>query len=187
MTSGRPTRTVVVAAASRHGSTEEVAARLVATLTERLSDEWVVVRADPTDTDGFADADAVVLGSAIYFGRWLRPATQALAWLRDHPPRRIWLFSTGPVAGDEAEIAAETSADALADLAEGDEHMVFGGRLDPAELGPVERLVVRAVKARPGDHRDWSAVDRWAVHIADELEPHVVPSSNTRAGSGGSS
>ncbi|KQX75867.1 flavodoxin domain-containing protein [Aeromicrobium sp. Root472D3] len=166
-------RSLVVAAASRHGSTAEIADRLAADLAGTLGDPWTVTRVGLTDPRRLIEADAVVLGSAVYYGRWMRSATHALDHLREEPPDHLWIFSTGPVSDSEDENARTISADAMADLGEEDEvdeHRVFGGRLDDAQLSFVERVVVRAVGATPGDHRRWDDVDAWARQIADELQ-----------------
>jgi menaquinone-dependent protoporphyrinogen oxidase len=45
-----------------------------------------------------ASFDAVVLGSAVYAGRWLDPARQYAALYADVlRARPVWLFSSGPI------------------------------------------------------------------------------------------
>lgn len=175
MTSVAPLRTLVVAAASRHGGTCEIADRLAWTLENDLPLGWRVVRPDLSDLRVFDDADAVVLGSAIYYGHWMHAAAHALAYLKDAPLFDLWLFSTGPVSEIESENAQIISADSMVESGQAVEHRVFGGRLDTSRLTWVERTVVRAVHAIPGDHRDWDEVDAWAHHIAKQLA--VVPAT----------
>lgn len=179
MTESPVRRTVVVAAASRHGSTAEIADRLASRLQASLSADWNVCRSDPANDWSLADADAVLLGSAIYFGRWLRPARRALQRIDNRD--RVWLFSSGPVAAAENERSTELGRSAH------HPHATFGGCLDPSRLTRLERLVTRLVHADAGDRRDWSAIDRWADGIADELsrsfDSHDHPSADAdRAG-----
>lgn len=162
-------KTLVVAAASRHGGTCEIADRIAETLRLGLPDNWHVVRGELSDLRILDDADAVVLGSAIYYGHWMRAASKALDYLHESMPADLWLFSTGPISEVESENAQMISADQLAETGEADEHKVFGGRLDTSHLNLLERIVVRGVHALPGDHRDWLVVDEWANHIAAEL------------------
>ncbi|WP_332661734.1 flavodoxin domain-containing protein [Aeromicrobium sp.] len=176
MTALAPSRTLVVAAASRHGGTCEIADRLAWTLENDLPLGWRVIRPDLTDLQVLDDADAVVLGSAIYYGRWMRAAARALAYLKDAPLFDLWLFSTGPVSDVESENAQIISADSMVEAGQAIEHKVFGGRLDTSRLSWVERTVVKAVHAIPGDHRDWDEVDEWAHHIAQKLS--VVPGTD---------
>ena len=173
MSSVASSRTLVVAAASRHGGTCEIADRLAWTLENDLPLGWRVVRPDLSDLRALDDADAVVLGSAIYYGHWMRAAAHALAYLKDAPLFDLWLFSTGPVSEVESENAQIISADSMVEAGQAIEHKVFGGRLDTSRLNWVERAVVKAVHAIPGDHRNWDEVDAWAHHIATQLS--VVP------------
>jgi menaquinone-dependent protoporphyrinogen oxidase len=168
-----PQRTLVVGAASRHGGTCEIADRLAATLSRELSPGWNVVRTDLSDLRDLDDADAVVLGSAIYFGHWMHSAGRALQRVKDAPLLDLWLFSTGPISDVESADAQVPSADAMITSGQAVEHKIFGGRLDTTHLNWVERAAVKAVHALPGDHRDWDQVDDWALHIVDQLS--VVP------------
>ena len=43
------------------------------------------------------------------------------------------------------------------------DHRVFAGKLDKAELGQLERTMVRAVRAPEGDFRDWDQIAEWAM------------------------
>lgn len=159
----------MVGAASRHGATAEIADRIADHLARSLSSPWSVSRSDLTDLTDLDGADGVVLGSAIYLGRWMHRAKEALERVQDASTARLWLFSTGPVSDSDSENEQAISADVLAMTDDADEHMVFGGKLDPSTLSLAERLVVKAVHAPAGDHRDWDAVDAWARHIAVEL------------------
>jgi menaquinone-dependent protoporphyrinogen oxidase len=52
--------------------------------------------------------------------------------------------------------------------------------VEPAELGFMERLAVRAVHAPAGDYRDWEAIRAWADRIARELtQLQASPSGGT--------
>lgn len=175
-----PSRSVVVAAASKHGSTLEIADRVAERLSQILPASWCVTRIGLTDLSAFDGADAVILGSAIYYGHWMRPAARVLKHLREKQPERLWLFSTGPVSDTNTENDETIAADALADIAEGDEHMVFAGKLNSSSLSLPERLVVKAVHAVPGDHRDWDEVDAWADHIAAELRVQPPPAERAK-------
>jgi menaquinone-dependent protoporphyrinogen oxidase len=179
MSAVAPARTLVVAAASRHGGTCEIADRLASTLQADLPLGWRVVRPELSDLRVFDDADAAVLGSAIYYGHWMRAAAHALAYVKDVPLLGLWLFSTGPVSDLDSENAQIISADSMVATGQAVEHKVFGGRLDTSELTWVERAVVKAVHAVPGDHRDWDQVDDWAHHIAQQLSVVPPPSDGT--------
>jgi menaquinone-dependent protoporphyrinogen oxidase len=63
--------TVLVAAASKHGATDEIAERIGANLADRgLTVEVKKLQ----DVDDLKRDEAVVLGSAIFYGRWMKEA-----------------------------------------------------------------------------------------------------------------
>jgi menaquinone-dependent protoporphyrinogen oxidase len=160
--------TVLVAFASKHGATEEIA-RAIGEVFEAQGVDVEVKRMEDVDT--VVPYDAFVLGSAIYMGAWLRPARQ---FLDEHAEilglRPTWLFSSGPV-GSPPHPAAANSFDGadLVQLTGAREHRVFGGRLEKNELGLAERAVVGALRVPGGDYREWDAVAAWATAIARVL------------------
>lgn len=162
MTPSNVRRTVVVAAASRHGSTAEIADRVADRLRDSLPGHWSVCRSEPGNAWSLADADAIVLGSGIYFGRWLRPARRALQRIDDH--EHVWLFSSGPIGASD-----ETEQDTGLGRSAHHPHAMFGGCLVPSRLTRLERFVTRRLRVDAGDHRDWAAIDRWADGIAEVL------------------
>ena len=156
---------VLVAYASRHGSTAEIAERIGARLRE-AGHEVEVERVDEiADVDG---CDAVVLGSAVYVGKWLEPARSFVdAHAATLCSRRVWLFSSGPL-GEPPRPEADHCVD-VANIVEATraiEHQVFAGRLDRSTLGVGERAVARLVKVAEGDFREFDAIDEWADEIA---------------------
>ena len=64
---------VVVAAASKHGATAEIGDRIAEALSGSGLDVEVVGPGQLDTVDGY---DAVVLGSAVYAGRWRREARE---------------------------------------------------------------------------------------------------------------
>jgi menaquinone-dependent protoporphyrinogen oxidase len=160
---------VAVAGASRHGATREIAQRIADRLTSMLPQGWDVRVCEPTDLEALNEADAVVLGSAIYFGRWMKSARRARAYLEAAAVPAVWLFSSGPVSEHGDENRSVIAADKAAPAGETLGHAVFGGRIHRPSLGWLERVIVRAVKAVDVDARDWQAIDDWASSIAMNL------------------
>lgn len=163
---------VLVTAASRHGSTLELATEIGARLRESLPAPATIVDVrDIDDVDSVAGYQAVVVGSAVYLGQWLDAAKRFAATygpaLRDIP---VWLFSSGPV-GDPLvpEPGSAVDVGSVVDLLGPVEHRVFAGAIDRSALRFAERTVVRALHVPEGDFRDWAAVREWAVHIAEAL------------------
>jgi len=153
--------------ASKYGSTREVAEAIA----EELGRAHNVRVRDAAEVKGFDGADAVVLGSAIYAGHWLKPARTLLEERVDElVSRPTWLFSVGPI-GDPpqpADAGPEGISEAM-DAVRARGHEVFAGKLDHAALSRIERLMVRALRAPEGDFRDWGAIRAWARSVAAEL------------------
>lgn len=171
---------VLVAYASRHGSTMEIAQRIAAVLRE------AGFRTEVRSVDAIGDItpyDAFVIGGAAYMFHWLKEATVFVRRHRDTIARRpTWLFSSGPLGTDLVDEAGhdilETTRPREFDELEGlihprDEHVFFGAwdpEDPPAGLG---EWVLRHLPASPeipsGDFRDWPAIDAWAASIVDDL------------------
>ena len=49
------------------------------------------------------------------------------------------------------------------------DHRLFGGIVEMAGVPLWGRCVYRMTGGRPGDHRDWPAINAWATGIADAL------------------
>jgi menaquinone-dependent protoporphyrinogen oxidase len=159
----------LVAVATQHGATREIADMVGATLAGRGIETDIREVEEVSDLSGY---DAVVVGSAVYVGNWMKPARE---FVEQHDAelaaRPTWLFSSGPI-GDPPKPDAETAVkvDDLVERVGAREHRLFSGRLDPARLGLVQRMVARTVHAAPGDYRDWNAIQEWGTTIADALE-----------------
>jgi menaquinone-dependent protoporphyrinogen oxidase len=164
----RPRR-VLVTAASRHGATNDIARAIGAGLEADGSGLQAVVLPVEQHPDP-RSYDAVILGSAVYAGRWLESAREYAA--RNAAALRtktVWLFSSGPIG--EAPFPADEPHDAgpLTQVTGAVEHRIFPGRLDKLLLGVGERAMVTAMRAPLGDFRDWTAIRTWADEIARQL------------------
>lgn len=166
---------VLVAVASKHGSTYEIAEAIAEVLTTSGFHADVRSVDEMTSID---DYEAVILGSAIYAGSWLQEArrfTEINARkLADLP---VWLFSSGPLGADNPQPAVDTAKieETLANFPVR-EHKVFVGKLDMSKLSLAEKLITKAVRAPEGDFRDWQAIRAWSRNISAVLQtqPHSV-------------
>ena len=158
---------VLITAASKHGSTQEISERIGSVLNAR--GHHVDVQ-QPSEVRDVARYDVVVLGSAVYAGHRQKEAKALVereaSALRHRP---VWLFSSGPVGDppkpqeepvDTREVIAATGAF---------EHHVFAGRIEKHALSLGERAIVKALHVPEGDHRDWNEIDQWATTIADSI------------------
>ena len=161
-------KTVLVAYASRMGSTQEIATTIGDQLTSRGFEVQVVAAAAAPNAGIF---DAVVLGSALYTGRWDRDAVD---YLRRNAPdladRPTWLFQSGPT-GPSAGLAATPTPRGVRRVCDKiglAAPTTFGGNLDRSRAkGLLARWV--SVGDLAGDFRDWDQIRAWADDVADRL------------------
>jgi menaquinone-dependent protoporphyrinogen oxidase len=159
---------VLVTAASRHGGTAEVAHAIAMALEHA---DIAVDERRPEDVGHLNAYDGVVLGSAIYAGHWLKPATELVertsSRMRTLP---VWLFSTGPIGDPLKPEGAPLDITAISEQSGARDHRIFGGRLDKGQLGLGEKVLVRMVGATEGDYRQWDEINAWAMEIAASLK-----------------
>jgi len=160
---------ILVSAASKHGSTAEIAVRIAETLRTALPGDAVVDLRPAVEVTDVAPYDAVVLGSAVYMGRWLDDARDVAQRIAAHPQRPVWLFSSGPIGEPPKPDEDPTEVAALVAATGSRGHRLFAGRLDRHRLGLAERAMVAALRVADGDFRDWDATDSWGREIAAEL------------------
>lgn len=187
---------VLVVYGSRHGGTRGIAERIGEVLLTEGLDADVVAAENAGDV---RSADAVVVGSGVYIGGWLKEPLEFIkrneAVLATRP---LWLFSSGPLPGSTASTSADDPlANALgpeegpgsggrkkiAELSAAThpiEHRVFQGAFDPKD--PPRAMAERLVRLMPasksmlpvGDFRDWDAIEAWAREIAATLAAPVA-------------
>lgn len=161
--------TVLVAAASKHGATAEIAQAIGRGLEEAGLEVVVLDAAEVTSVDPYA---AAVIGSGAYAGHWLKAARALVdrnaAALTEIP---VWLFSSGPL-GDPLKPGDDQAVDVegIIGMTQAVEHRVFAGALEKSKLSFAERAIIRAVRAEDGDYRDWAAIESWARKIAAALQ-----------------
>ena len=165
---------VLVAAASKHGATAEIADRIAEALNYSGLDAEVV---SPEQLDTIDGYDAVVVGSAVYAGRWRREARELVARIgASDPLPPVWLFSSGPLGDPPKPEEEPLDVAGIAEVTSARGHRVFAGNLDKAKLSLGERAITRAVRAPEGDFRKWDEITGWAEEIADILKPELQAS-----------
>jgi menaquinone-dependent protoporphyrinogen oxidase len=171
---------ILVAYASKYGATREIAEKIGEVLCQAgLQVDVLPVNAvqDPVPYQ------AVILGSAVYVGKWHKDAEH---FLRAHEQalagRPVWIFSSGPTGeGDPLQLVdgvrLPPALQPVADRIRPRDVAVLHGFINPEKVNPIERWAVKSLVKKPfGDFRDWDAITAWARSIAaalkkDETEP----------------
>jgi menaquinone-dependent protoporphyrinogen oxidase len=158
---------VLVCAASKYGATSEIAQAVADVLAERGCEVTVL---PPDEVDAVDEFDAVVLGSAVYMGQWMKPARElAERSAGALVARPVWLFSSGPI-GEPAKPAEDpVDVTKILQATKARDHQIFTGKLAKKDLSFPDRAIVSAIRAQEGDFRNWAQITGWATGIADAL------------------
>jgi menaquinone-dependent protoporphyrinogen oxidase len=163
---------VLVAYATKHGSTRGVAERIAASLREAGN------RVELRPGDQLSDVsayDAVVFGSPVFNQRWLPEAEQFvqrnLAALAVRP---VWLFSVGTFGDRKRVIGPLMKREpkgirGFEEAIHPREYRVFAGVIDRHQWPLRSRWFYYSLGGRLGDNRDWLDIDAWADDIGYAL------------------
>lgn len=160
---------VLVAYATRHEATRAMAATIV----EVLRGAGIAARLEAIDAVGDLRAfRAAVIGCCVFAGEWMPDARPFLvAHERQLEAIPTWLFASGPAEplphGATVEVPPELVS--VIERIGPRDVALFAGSLQPHHLGAGLRILARLSRSSFTEHRDWSAVERWAGHIAEEL------------------
>ena len=164
---------ILVAYASKHGATAEIAGKIGEVLTQ---DGFEVDVMPANHAGDLAQYNAVVLGSAAYIGQWRK---EAVKFIRNNENTlagmSAWLFTSGPTGeGDPVELLQgwryPGKIQSAIDHIKPRDIAVFHGALDVNKLNFFEKFILKMVKAPVSDFRDWDTINSWAKAIATEMK-----------------
>lgn len=166
---------VLVAYASTHGSTQEVAEAVAATLREHGLAVDLQPARNVCTLEGYS---AVVLGAPLYMFHLHK---DALRFLSQHQKALtgglpVAIFAGGPFASGDEKEWQEVRKQLDQELAKFPwlrpvAVEVIGGKFDPARLHFPWNLIPALRQMPPSDLRDWEAIHRWASILAAQLQP----------------
>jgi len=161
-------KSILLAYASRFGSTQEVAETIAATLREAGLEVDLQPMLEVKSLDHY---DAVLLGAAIYNAKWNADAHQFVSQHQDALSQLpVAIFTLGPLSSSEA--AKRNSRRQL------DSELamypwlrpvaveIFAGKYDPSKPGM--GFFDRFVPAR--DVRNWDAIRAWANELSAQIK-----------------
>jgi menaquinone-dependent protoporphyrinogen oxidase len=164
---------ILVTYASYAGTTGEVAEAIGQTLCEQgVAADVLPVK----EVSGIDTYSAVVVGGAIYMGRWLSGATKFVQTHRVALSRMptAYFLVCGTLQEDTAE-NRRTVAAYLDPLRESVPEIqpvdvgLFAGRIDTTRVSFLYKLIIKAIGTPEGDFRDWDAIRDWAAGVHPNL------------------
>lgn len=179
---------LLIAYASPHGSTAEIATFIGRTL--GAYDSIVTVR-HVDAIDSVADYDAFILGSAIHSSMWLPSLSRFMfRFENDLASKPVFLFLTCIIALEEGGVERAKQDfvwdEALDKLNINASHIqAFAGRLDWSRITGDEHWVIKGTykgqklpEIKSGDYRDWRVIALWANDIAEALQLSAMTSDH---------
>ena len=167
---------ILVAYATKYGATAEIAEKIGQVLRLAGLRTDVLPVADVSDLTSYK---AVLLGSAVYIGKWRKEAVKFLqANEKMLAERQVWLFSSGPTGeGDAVELTEgwrfPKAQQPLANRIRPRDIAVFHGVINMNKLNQIEKWMLKKFESPVGDFRDWEAITSWATSIADIIKEAV--------------
>jgi menaquinone-dependent protoporphyrinogen oxidase len=170
---------VLVTYATKYGATTEIAEKIGQVLRQ------AGLHTEVHPIDRIIDLNlykAVVVGSAVYIGRWRKEAVKFLkANEKALTDKKVWLFSSGPTGeGNPVELTDgwqfPKALQPLVDRIKPQDITLFHGTVEPEKLNSLHKWMMNKVESPIGDFRDWEAISSWAKAIAEALMTHVAES-----------
>lgn len=161
---------VLVAYASRYGSTREVAGSVARTLEQA---GYTVDCMNVMDVSDISPYAAVVAGSPIYMGKWLVEAVDFVKRFRvELNEKPLAVFAVGYSMKDETDMIRRSASASMSEVrifvrpqVEG----LFAGKFDPEGMSDADLQIMKMAGAVPGDARDWSKIAAWAGALPSVL------------------
>lgn len=163
---------ILVAYASKHGSTQEIAEFIGKTITDSGIDVDVYYIGAVTN---LTDYDGVVIGSAVYAEQWRPDAAQFIRLRVDVLAEKpVWLFSSGPTGhGTPTDLLGgfvfPNNLEPYRQKIAPQDTVVFHGNLDLTKLTLAELMIVNGYGGPLGDYRQWETIRQWADNIVTTL------------------
>ncbi|MBA4399751.1 MAG: flavodoxin [Anaerolinea sp.] len=164
---------VLVAFATTHGATQEVAEEVAAV----LRDHGYEVEVQPARAvKSLAGCGAVVLGASLYMMHMHKDAARFLSRHKRafNEGLPFAIFAGGPFDKADAAVWAEVRKRLDGDLANYPwlkpiSTLVIGGKFDPTGLRFPWNLLPALKQMSSSDLRDWQAIRTWAGSLAEQM------------------
>lgn len=172
------TKKLLVAFASRYGSTAEIAQAIGRILAEqgRIVDVSPIASIDTLDP-----YCGIVLGSPIYATRWLPEAVEFVNRFKTPlTALPVACFTVCMALRDDTEKSRKLVANWMKPVYEminPVETGLFAGALEARRMGLIWHVILWLRKTQQGDFRDWPAIQSWASQLPSAFAINQAKSS----------
>ncbi len=157
---------ILVAYASKCGSTGEVAEAIAQVLCDRGASVDVKLARDVATLEGYQQ---VIVGSAIRMGYWLGEAVDFVKRHQQHlQALPTAIFSVHLINLEDTEVAQQAREAYTApvhQLVTPQAEIFFAGKMDFAHLSFLDRTISKAIGSEEEDLRDWDIIRAWAEQL----------------------
>lgn len=160
---------ILVAYATRYGSTEEIAKEIAATLKKAGYDaEYKNI----SDISSVKEYGAVIAGSAIHMGKWLPEARDFIQINKDYLNKvPLFLFSCGITLSNPDEHITRKAlfaTDEIKQYVTPKKIGLFAGKLEKDLISDSDRELIILAKPQCGDFRNFRKIINWTKEIESE-------------------
>jgi menaquinone-dependent protoporphyrinogen oxidase len=158
---------ILVAYATRCGSTAEIAQAIAKTISQNEASVDVLPVKNIPDADALRKYQAVVVGSAIRMGKWLPEASDFVEKYQDVLSKIPLAYFTAclTLTTDTPETRQRAAAflEPVHAIIQPQAEAFFAGKFDPGRLSLVMRLMSQVKGMPEGDFRNWETIESWAA------------------------
>jgi len=165
---------VLIAFATRYGSTKEVAKLIADKIKDREIEAEISNVIDISSLKGY---DVVIIGSPIYMGKWLKEGVDFVQQFSESLNQvPVALFTVGVTLKDKNEKnirIAEKSFDVLLPYTNPVMTGVFAGKIDKRNMNFIDKQILKLVKAEEGDFRNPDEISVWTANLIETFRKDV--------------
>jgi menaquinone-dependent protoporphyrinogen oxidase len=164
------TKKLLIAYASKCGSTTEIAKSMGKVLLEKVYEVDILLVNQVKTMDGY---DGILAGSAVRVGSWLPEAVEFIknnqTSLQKIPTAIFTVHGLNWENTSASEALRMNYTSGVKQLISPIDEVFFAGKIDYSTMTFLEKMLCKAVKAAEEDRRDWGVINTWAAEIPGKL------------------
>ena len=165
------TNRILIAYASKCGSTTEIARSMGKVLVEKGYEVDILPVNQVKSMDGY---DGILAGSAVRVGAWL---PEAVDFVKDNqttmqkiPTAIFTVHGLNWENTSASEALRKNYTNAIKQVITPVDEVFFAGKIDYSTMTFLEKMLCKTVKAAEEDRRDWGVINGWAAEIPNRIQ-----------------